>query len=229
MTTTVPPVTMCPTWCSATDHSGRDHWRSLGEVPATAGELRAERTDGVTPLVSVSLHQHPDEFDGAVQAVLNVWRPGCTDAEVHLRPREARALIAKLSDALALLDDMLTNGSRVADQGDTAVDSEYEVKPAGASAVTATTTPVATCPTWCELPAWHPYLDVDSVDCYRTHRVSFGEDVRVYQDEVKLYEEETLGGLRHAWINAEVSIGEGSADDDEQLARQLAGVSPLSS
>ncbi len=159
---------------------------SLGKVPATAGELSAERTDGVTPLVSLSLHQHPDEFDGAVQVGLNVWRPGCTDAEVDLRPREARALSAKLSDALTLLDDMLTNGSRVADQGDTAVDSEYEVRPAGASAVTATTTPVATCPTWCDLPAWHPCLDVDSVDCYRTHRVSFGEDVRVYSANTSL-------------------------------------------
>ncbi len=70
------------------------------------------------------------------------------------------------------------------------------------------------CPTWCELPVGHPYLDVDSVDCYRNHRVSFGAEVRVY-------EEETICGLGRAWINADVSIDEGSADDAEQLARQL--------
>ncbi len=74
--------------------------------------------------------------------------------------------------------------------------------------------PTRGCPSWCELPPGHPYLDVDSADSYRIHRVSFGADVSIYQ-------EETIYGLGRAWINADVSIDEGSSVEGEQLARQL--------
>jgi hypothetical protein len=84
--------------------------------------------------------------------------------------------------------------------------------------MTTTIRPVTTCRTWCQLTAGHPWTDADSVDAYRTHRTRFGDHVRVYQ-------EETIGTPGRAWVNADVSIDEGSPDDAEQLARQLRAAS----
>ncbi len=54
---------------------------------------------------------------------------------------------------------------------------------------------------------------------YRTHRVMFGEHVRVEQDE-------TIYGAGHAWIHADAVIDEeGSPAVVEQYARQLRAAS----
>jgi len=85
--------------------------------------------------------------------------------------------------------------------------------------MTTTIPPVTDCPTWCRLPAGHPWTDRDSDDAFRTHRVMFGEHVRVEQDE-------TIYGAGHAWIHADAVIDEeGSPAVVEQYAQQLRAAS----
>ncbi len=85
--------------------------------------------------------------------------------------------------------------------------------------MTTTTPPVTDCPSWCRLPAGHPWTDPDSDDAYRVHRVMFGEHVSVEQNE-------TMHGAGRAWVHADGEIDEeGSPAVVEQYARQLRAAS----